>query len=65
MANSTHENLIKKVLDELLLERPRSQEAVEVGTQELGYEVAAEVSTMTQVGCGSIFQRRTCPRGAK
>lgn len=48
MVNLTHENLVKKVLDELLLERARSQEAVEVGAQELSHEVAAEVSKMAQ-----------------
>lgn len=56
MVNLTHENLVKKVLDELLLERARSQEAVEVGTQELGHEVTVEVSTMAQ-GVSAAYLR--------
>lgn len=36
----THQNLVEEVLDELLLERSRGQEAVEIGAQELGDEIA-------------------------
>jgi hypothetical protein len=39
--NRTHQDLVKKVLDELLLKRTRSQEAVEISAQELSHEVAA------------------------
>lgn len=42
----TYEDLVEEVLDELLLERSRGQEAVEVGTQELSHEVAATVSVV-------------------
>lgn len=37
----TYEDLVEEVLDELLLERARSQEAVEIGSEELGDEIAA------------------------
>lgn len=43
----TYENLIEEVLDELLLERSRSQQAVEIGTQELSHEVAGAVSVVS------------------
>jgi hypothetical protein len=33
------QDLVEKVLDELLLERPRGQEAVQVGAEEFGDEV--------------------------
>jgi len=36
----THQDLVEEVLDELLLERSRGQEAVEIGAQELGDEIA-------------------------
>jgi hypothetical protein len=55
--DSTHEDLVKKVLDELLLEGPRSQETVEVGAQELGHEVAAEVSTMAPYTFSGAYLR--------
>lgn len=35
----THENLVKEVLDELLLERSTRQETMQVGTEELGDKV--------------------------
>jgi len=35
----THENLVKEVLDELLLERSTCQETVEIGTEEFCDEV--------------------------
>ena len=37
----TTEDLVKEVLDELLLQRARSQETVKVGTKELGDKVAS------------------------
>ena len=39
---STHQNLVQKVLDELLLQWPRSQKTVQVGTQKLGNEVTEQ-----------------------
>lgn len=33
------QDLVEEVLDELLLERPRGEEAMEVGAEELGDEV--------------------------
>ena len=36
----TYENLVEKILDELLLERSRGQETVEVGAKELGHKVS-------------------------
>ena len=35
----THQNLVQEVLNELLLQWPRSQKTVQVGTQKLGNEV--------------------------
>jgi hypothetical protein len=43
IACETYEDLVEEVLDELLLQRARSQEAVEVGSEELGDEVAAGI----------------------
>lgn len=40
----TTENLVQEVLDELLLQRPGRQESVQVGTEQLGDEVAGLVS---------------------
>lgn len=37
----TTEDLVQKVLDELLLERPAREQSVQIGTQELGDKVAA------------------------
>ena len=42
---ATHQNLVKEVLDELLLQRPGCKQTVEIGTQELGDEVAGSIST--------------------
>lgn len=36
----TNQNLVEEVLDELLLERSRGQEAVEIGAQKLGDKIA-------------------------
>lgn len=36
---ATHQNLIKEVLDELLLQWPGGKETVEIGPKELGDEV--------------------------
>ena len=41
---ATHQNLVEKVLDKLLLERPRGQQTVEIGSQQLGDEVTELVS---------------------
>jgi hypothetical protein len=38
-AQKAHQDLVQKVLDELLLQRPRSQETVQVGSQKLRDEV--------------------------
>ena len=35
----TYKNLVKEVLDELLLQRPGCKEAVEIGSEQLGDEV--------------------------
>lgn len=37
-----YQDLVEKVLDELLLERSRCQETVQIGTQELGDKVTIE-----------------------
>jgi hypothetical protein len=37
----TSENLVEEVLDELLFERTRSKESVEIGTEQFSHEVAA------------------------
>lgn len=39
----TYEDLVEEVLDELLLQRARGQEAVEIGSEELSDEVAAVI----------------------
>lgn len=52
----TYEDLVEEVLDELLLERSRSQEAVEIGSQELSHEVAVAVSVLvSQAGGGETY----------
>jgi hypothetical protein len=38
-AEQAHQDLVQEVLDELLLQRPRSQETVQVGSQKLRDEV--------------------------
>jgi hypothetical protein len=37
-----YQNLIKEVLNELLLKGPRGEKAMEVGTEELGNKIAVE-----------------------
>ena len=37
----TYEDLVEEVLDELLLEGARSEQSVQVGTEELGDKIAA------------------------
>jgi hypothetical protein len=39
----TYEDLVEEVLDELLLQRARGQEAVEIGSEELSDEVAVVI----------------------
>lgn len=39
-AKLTYQNLVKEVLNKLLLEGPRSQKTVEISSQELGDEIA-------------------------
>jgi hypothetical protein len=39
VAEQAHQDLVQEVLDELLLQRPRSQETVQVGSQKLRDEV--------------------------
>lgn len=39
-------NLVQKVLDKLLLQRPRCEETVEIGAEELSYEIAVTWSVL-------------------
>lgn len=41
---ATHQNLVEKVLDELLLQRSGGEQAMEIGSEELGDEVTGGVS---------------------
>jgi hypothetical protein len=54
------EDLIQEVLDELLFKGSRSQETVQIGTQELGNEIAA----MSENAFVDIGQR-TCLQAAR
>ena len=38
-AITTYQDLVKKVLNELLFQRSRSQEAVKISAQEFGHEI--------------------------
>jgi hypothetical protein len=58
---ATYQNLIEEVLDELFLERSRCEQAVEIGAEEFGDEVAGEVSTGGRCEAGL----RTCLRAGK
>lgn len=40
---STYQNLVKEILNKLLLERSRSQKAVEISSQEFGDEIAMDI----------------------
>lgn len=40
LSSRTNQDLVQEVLNELLLERSRSEQAVKVGAEELGDEVA-------------------------
>ena len=42
--NATYQNLVKEVLNKLLLERSRSKQAMEISAEEFGDEVARCVS---------------------
>ena len=49
----TYEDLIEEVLNELLFERTRSQQAMQVSSEELCDEVAARCETRVAVGSGA------------
>jgi hypothetical protein len=38
----TYEHLVEKVLNELVVQRPRSEQSVEICSKQLSHEVAAE-----------------------
>jgi hypothetical protein len=46
----TDQNLVEEVLDKLLLQRPRGEQAVEIGSEQFRHEVAGEVS----FGCSIV-----------
>ena len=50
----TYQDLVQKVLDELLLQRSRSQQSVEVSAQELGDEVTGDESVSSLTDCGIV-----------
>lgn len=49
--SATYQDLVKEVLDELLLERPGSEQAVKIRSEQLGYEVTAQVSECFSTSC--------------
>jgi hypothetical protein len=55
---ATHENLVKEVLDELLLERSGGEQAVEISSEQFGHEVAAKISQESDRTKAAL---RTCP----
>ena len=40
MPETTNHNLVEEVLNELLLQRPRSKQSVEIGSEQLRDEIA-------------------------
>ena len=61
-ACATYEDLVKEVLDKLLLERPGGEQAVQICAEQLGDEVAGRVSRNARAMGGG---RPTCPRGER
>jgi hypothetical protein len=51
-ACATYEDLVKEVLDELLLERPGGEQAMQVCAEQLGDEVAGRVSRIARATGG-------------
>lgn len=47
-AARTHKNLVKEVLNKLLLERPRGEQAVEISAEEFGHEVAVDANEQSE-----------------
>jgi len=60
---SAYQNLVEKVLNELLLQRSRSEKAVKVGSKQLGDEVAAE--GQDEFVHFDLLIQRTYPRGGR
>jgi hypothetical protein len=58
----TYEDLVQEVLDELLLQRARGEQTVEICAKELGHKVAVNVSDSLH---GCECQARTCPQGER
>jgi hypothetical protein len=58
----TYQNLVEEVLDELLLQRPGSEQAVEIGPEQLRHKVAGGVSMANGL---ARMRVRTCPRGGR
>ena len=52
---ATYQDLVKKVLDELLLQRSGGKQAVKIGSEELGDEVAGSISRSFRGGCRVIL----------
>jgi hypothetical protein len=59
MEFGTHQNLVKEVLDELLLQRPGSEQAMEIGPEQLSHEVAGKFSVAKGLAGAELH---TCPR---
>lgn len=59
---ATYQDLIEEVLDELLLQRSRGEEAVKIGSEQFGDEVAGGIRK-----CGGIKGAKlpTYPRGER
>jgi hypothetical protein len=56
---ATYQNLVKEVLDELLLQRPGGEQTVEIGSEELGDEVTEKSANIsTRNACASYISSK-------
>ena len=60
----THQDLVEEVLDELLLEGARSEQSMQVGSEELGDKIAAR-KLIRDLRREVIRIRRTCPQAGR
>jgi hypothetical protein len=58
----TYQNLVEEVLNELLLQRSRCEQAVEIGSEQLGDEIAGSFSVSFRMVALGL---PTCPRGER
>ena len=57
----TYQDLIKEVLDELLLEGSGSKQTVKIGSEELGNEITSTISVLKR----RETRLQTCLRGGR